>query len=256
MDYAHPHRLRQVQITVLEQGEKIMMKRIAVMVMLVVALAVMVRIVPLRLDRENSAQNEPLPEPTKLLGIPYDIFRKLYPNECSVLKRLRKDEKDFVTGNGQLVDTCHVKQHAKELVPGAKVKYEMLGWFSSPPNTTVPWCKLFSVYVVVEGHLSNMEQVYGKPDPAIQMASRDPMFGSVTYGGLGQSTTLNNEMESHTFITSWTRHFPNGWGLSIVSTTNVRETWGMMVRDAELGVDARPVVEEGVSFTMLPPLAK
>ena len=120
-----------------------------------------------------SAQNEPLPEPTKLLGIPYDTFRKLYSNECSVSKRLKKDRKDFVTGNGQFVETCHVRQHATELVPGANVRYELLGWFSSSPNIPVPWCKVFSVYVVVEGHLSNMEQDYGKPDPATQMESRD-----------------------------------------------------------------------------------
>jgi hypothetical protein len=195
-------------------------------------------------------------EPLKLLGIPYDTFHKLYPDDCTDLKRVRvkdgKKKHDLVV-NAQFVEMCRIRHHEKELAPGAEIAYEYLGFFSPPLEAPVQYRKAFIVSVAVKGSLLGMRQVYGTPEPPIEMPSSPYWFGSVTYGGAGAYTTLNNQGETHVSTDYWIKRYSSGWSVLIDATAKAWETWDMEVSDMEMGTGARPVVDQVVTFTMIPP---
>lgn len=157
--------------------------------------------------------------PEKLLGKTYEQFRQSYPDECKTLREARYAGE---TKNGSL-QSCDVKNHSKELVPGSKVSKEVV-FFKN--HTLIE----LDFYLKGRTAASGLEKIYGLPDPPVKMGS-SYAFGEATYGSDDSSVTLDGHGESHFDYRDWTRpRFQIRWVFSSYMS------WDEMVQNHRSGL--------------------
>lgn len=142
-------------------------------------------------------------DPTKLLGITYDLFRQSHPDDCNTLRAARYATE---SKKGSL-ESCEVRHHSKELVPGSKISKEV-AFFKDRRIIELDF------YLKGRSAALGLEQLYGPPDPPVKMDS-SYAFGKATYGDEGSSMTLDGQGESHFNFSYWTRSgFQIQWAFS------------------------------------------
>lgn len=176
------------------------------------------------------------PDPAKLLGITYEQMRQAYPEDCKTLRAARYANE---AKKGSL-QSCEVKHHPKELVPGSKISKEVA--FFKDQNL-----------IELDFHLTGrtaalgLQQMYGDPDPPVKMDSHYA-FGEATYGDDDSSVTLDGRGESHFNVRSWTRpRFRIMWQFSAYMS------WDDMVqRDTTIlgGLLIKPTASEKATFIL------
>jgi len=143
------------------------------------------------------------PDQAKLLGITYEQFQRTYPDDCQTLRAARYANE---SKNGSL-ESCEVRHHSKELVPGSKISKEV-AFFKDR--------RVIELDFYLKGRTAalGLQELYGPPDPPVKMES-SYAFGKATYGDEGTSMTLDGQGESHFDFRYWTRPgFQIQWAFS------------------------------------------
>jgi hypothetical protein len=138
------------------------------------------------------------------------------------------------------LESCEVRRHSKELVPGSKISREV-AFFKDR--------RVIELDFYLKGRTAalGLEQLYGPPDPPVKMDS-SYAFGKATFGDEGSSMTLDGQGESHFNFSYWTRPgFQIQWAFSSYMS------WDDMVqRDTTVfgGLLIKPDTFERVTFLL------